>query len=271
MIQDNDALQREKEKLLAEIKAEFRGESTDNIAKESAKDYTEEAAKESVVETAGKVDADGFEDIPAPGEAFESLNSGDVNSESVNSEAAEENYPTDEELEASISPSPVVTKVAAPLPKFGPGFKFVPITIIITAAACVLGHIKPITYGIPGAAWLRYTYIGFGVILLILGIKLIVDALANSALNENLQMGKLITTGIYSKTRNPVYGGVIFICTAALFFSGNAFMYILPIAYWIFLTKLMQATEEPLLEERFGEEYRDYRRNTYRFVPISKK
>ncbi|MBO4862797.1 MAG: isoprenylcysteine carboxylmethyltransferase family protein [Eubacterium sp.] len=223
--ENNDAMMSEKEKLLAEIRA----------------DYGEE-------ETSGKEKTSGAGGTPS-----------------------EESYLTDEELEESISPSPVVTKIAEPLPKYGPGFKFVPITIGVTAVACVLGHIKPITYGIPGAAWLRYTYIGFGIILFIIGIKLIVDALTNSALNENLQMGKLITTGIFSKTRNPIYGGVIFICTAALFFSGNAFMYILPILYWIFLTKLMQATEEPLLEERFGADYRDYRTRTYRFVPIPKK
>ena len=83
-------------------------------------------------------------------------------------------------------------------------------------------------------------------------------------------MGKLVTSGIYSKTRNPIYAGVLLICTAALFISGNAFMYLLPIAYWIFLTRLMQITEEPLLRVKFGEEYEAYFKKTYRFIPIKK-
>ena len=58
-------------------------------------------------------------------------------------------------------------------------------------------------------------------------------------------------TGPYAKTRNPQYTGLIFICTALLFFSGNAFMYILPIGFYIFLTKLMQNTEEVILSIRF--------------------
>ena len=226
-----DAIQSEKDKILAEIKAEYSG--ADSL--DSSSDFSEEAAAENE---------------PSDQDTYK--------------------LPSDEELEESINTAPIVMKVSEPLPKYGSGFKFVPITIGVTVAAVILGHIKPLTYGIPGAAWLRYTYIGFGVIALILGLKLIVDALINCALNENLRMGKLITTGIYSKTRNPEYGGFLMICTAALFFSGNAFMYILPILYWIFLTKLMQATEEPMLKARFGEEYNEYFRNTYRFVPFKK-
>ena len=161
-------------------------------------------------------------------------------------------------------------QVAEPLPKYGSGFKFVPIISVITVIAVVLGHIPPITSGIPTAAWLRYTYIGFGVIFLFFGIKLIVDAVSTCSINENLQMGKLVTTGIYSRTRNPIYAGVLIICTAALFFSGNAFMYFLPIVYYFILSGLMKATEEPFLEERFGATYRDYRTSTYMFVPFKK-
>ncbi|MBR3041799.1 MAG: isoprenylcysteine carboxylmethyltransferase family protein [Eubacterium sp.] len=224
----NDAIQNEKDKLLAEIRAEFSGEGV----------------------------PEGYDGADSENEA--------------SAEPEEFTLPSDEELEESINTDPVITKVSKPLPKLGDGFKFVPITVGITAAAVVLGHIKPINYGIPSAAWLRYIYIGFGIAVLVLGIKLIVDALVHCALNDNLKMGKLATSGIYSKTRNPIYAGVILICTAALFISGNAFMYLLPIAYWIFLTKLMQVTEEPLLRVKFGDEYEEYFKKTYRFIPIKK-
>ena len=225
MISDNnETIQNEKDKLLAEIRAEFSGETPE-----------------------------GFDEASGEGAAPEELT-----------------LPSDEELEESINSDPVITKVSKPLPKLGDGFKFVPITIGITILAVVLGHIKPINYGIPRAAWLRYIYIGFGILTLILGIKLIVEALVHCALNDNLRMGKLVTSGIYSKTRNPIYAGVLLICTAALFISGNAFMYLLPIAYWIFLTRLMQITEEPLLRVKFGEEYEAYFKKTYRFIPIKK-
>ncbi|HBZ03348.1 MAG TPA: hypothetical protein DEO83_06000 [Lachnospiraceae bacterium] len=230
----NDSIQSEKDKLLAEIRAEFSGE---------------DAAQESLSE--------------------DTSDESDTNTDEPTSQK-EYTLPSDEELEESINSNPVVMKVSTPLPKYGSGFKYVPIITGITVVAIILGHIKPITYGIPSAAWLRYTYIGFGVLTLIIGIKFIVDALVNCALNENLRMGKLVTTGIYSKTRNPVYGGVLLICTAALFISGNAFMYVLPILYWVLLTKMMQTTEEPMLKLRFKNEYEEYCRKTYRFVPFTK-
>ena len=176
----------------------------------------------------------------------------------------------EEEKEMDLA-QPVVMKVSTPMPKYGQGGIFIPITIGVTLLGIVLGHINPITRGIPSAAWVRYLYIAFGVVFLFFGIKLIVDSNAVSAISENVRLGKLVTTGPYAKTRNPQYTGLIFICTALLFFSGNAFMYILPIGFYIFLTKLMQNTEEVILSIRFKEEYEAYKNRTNRVIPIKKR
>ncbi len=100
---------------------------------------------------------------------------------------------------------------------------------------------------------------------------MIADARGECAIYENIMLGKLVTTGIYSKTRNPIYGGIIFICTGALFMSGNAFMYVLPVAYWCFLSILMKNTEEIILKARFGEKYIDYRNHVNLFIPRKKE
>ncbi len=147
---------------------------------------------------------------------------------------------------------------------------FIPIVIMLTICGVILGHIRPVTYGIPTIAWIRYTYIGLGVILLFIGILMFNQAVSDAQLFTNIVMGKLVTTGIYAKTRNPMYGGILLICTSVLFFSGNTFMYILPLVYWGILTILMKKYEEPLLADRFGKEYTDYMEATYRFVPLSK-
>ena len=176
----------------------------------------------------------------------------------------EENDPLD-------TSQPVVIKASTPLPKYGDGGKFIPITIGVTILAIVLGHINPIAKGMPASAWVRYLYIGFGVVFLFFGIKLIVESNTVAGIDENVRIGKLVTIGPYAKTRNPQYTGLIFICTALLFFSGNTFMYILPIGYYIFLTILMKRTEEPLLQLRFGKAYLDYCEKTRRIIPIKKR
>lgn len=176
----------------------------------------------------------------------------------------------DEDLESSYNETISIT-AKEPLPKYGKCFAFVPIACGTTLLAVILGHIPPINMGIPSNSTIRYIYIGFGCLLAILALLLIVNAIAEAHIYENIQMGKLVTTGVYSKTRNPIYAGVIFGCTGILFISGNAFMYVLPIIYWFLLTYMLINTEEVILRRRFGQDYKEYMQKTNRIAPIPKR
>ena len=177
---------------------------------------------------------------------------------------------TDENLESSYNETISIT-AKEPLPKYGKCFVFVPIACGTTLLAVILGHIPPINMGIPSNSTIRYIYIGFGCLLAVLALLLIVNAIAEAHIYENIQMGKLVTTGVYSKTRNPIYAGVIFGCTGILFISGNAFMYVLPIIYWFLLTYMLINTEEVILRRRFGQDYKEYMQKTNRIAPIPKR
>lgn len=176
----------------------------------------------------------------------------------------------DEDLESSYNETISIT-AKEPLPKYGKCFAFVPIACGTTLLAVILGHIPPINMGIPSNSAIRYIYIGFGCLLAVLALLLIVNAIAEAHIYENIQMGKLVTTGVYSKTRNPIYSGVIFGCTGILFISGNAFMYVLPIIYWFLLTYMLINTEEVILRRRFGQDYKEYMQKTNRIAPIPKR
>lgn len=176
----------------------------------------------------------------------------------------------DEDLESSYNETISIT-AKEPLPKYGKCFAFVPIACGTTLLAVILGHIPPINMGIPSNSTIRYIYIGFGCLLAVLALLLIVNAIAEAHIYENIQMGKLVTTGVYSKTRNPIYAGVIFGCTGILFISGNAFMYVLPIIYWFLLTYMLINTEEVILRRRFGQDYKEYMQKTNRIAPIPKR
>lgn len=173
----------------------------------------------------------------------------------------------DPELSDDLTPK----KKSTTMPRYGNGFKFVPIISGITLLGIILGHIKPFNVGVSASIPLRYIYLGLGIIIAIFGLFIFVESISSADILTNAQMGKLITTGIYSKTRNPMYGGVLFMCTGALFCSGNTFMYVLPLIYWWLLGTMMKNTEEPLLLSNFGEEYREYFDNTNRVFPFKKK
>lgn len=158
-----------------------------------------------------------------------------------------------------------ITRPADALPVWGKTFWYVPVCLILTAAGVIAGHV--ISPGIPSSRVLRYTYIVFGILAVLAGLKLFRDG-SDETVRNRIRMGKLITDGVFRYVRNPQYAGVLFFCTGVLFISGNVYMYLLPIVYWAFLVILMKKTEEKWLDARFGDVYRSYRKQTRCWFPM---
>jgi protein-S-isoprenylcysteine O-methyltransferase Ste14 len=115
--------------------------------------------------------------------------------------------------------------------------------------------------------WLRW--VGAAVVLVL--IPFVVSA--QQALGRNVsptvithEDHELITSGPYRWIRNPLYtaGGLIFtglgLVAASWFLIGGAVLALV-------LVRLRLPKEEAQLEDRFGQEYRDYAGRTGRFLP----
>lgn len=80
------------------------------------------------------------------------------------------------------------------------------------------------------------------------------------------QSSTLITEGIFSKTRNPMYGGMfllllgIGICFMNIFSMAAAFLFLL-IVQLVFIPK-----EEKSLSDTFGQQYLEYKKNVRRWI-----
>lgn len=78
---------------------------------------------------------------------------------------------------------------------------------------------------------------------------------------------KLVVAGPYRYVRNPMISGVFFILLGeSLFFNSR------PLAYWVALFFVINTTyfilmEEPSLEDRFGDDYREYKKHVRRWIP----
>ena len=80
------------------------------------------------------------------------------------------------------------------------------------------------------------------------------------------QSNYLITEGIFSKTRNPMYIGMSLVLLGISVCSGNLISLISPVLFIILVSILIIPKEEKMLEEVFGKEYQRYKLNVKRWI-----
>lgn len=99
-----------------------------------------------------------------------------------------------------------------------------------------------------------------GLIIYILAIKIKIT----KAIKEN----RLLTTGVYSIVRNPIYSAWLLLCTGALLCSGSLLLTLLFfLIFWLYLTILMKHTEEKWLTKLYGAPYTEYCKKVNRCLP----
>src|SRR3954471_16362137 len=112
-----------------------------------------------------------------------------------------------------------------------------------------------------------------GAALLAIGVMLFTASLHNFAVRGRGTLAPwdpprmLVVDGPYRYVRNPMIAGVIFVL-----FSEAVLLQSAPHLNWAIAFAAINAVyipliKEPLLEARFGEPYREYRRHVRRFIP----
>lgn len=120
-------------------------------------------------------------------------------------------------------------------------------------------NISEILY-VPGA------YLTIAAVILI-GIGIIILALANVEIKKALKVNRLITKGLYSRIRNPMYTShIFFIMPGVCILINNAWVF-LSVFFTYFIFLLLIAKEEKDLEDNFGNEYLRYKARSGRLLP----
>lgn len=154
------------------------------------------------------------------------------------------------------------------LPIFGIGPVYVISCLILTLAGLALNHYGLIKLEFPVP---KIVVSVIGVILILFGILLWFYAVIVQKIDEAIKEGILVTSGVYSIVRNPIYSAFIIVFTGILIMANNIFLLILPIIFWGVLTILLKQTEEKWLMEKFGGEYVEYCKNVNRVIPWFRK
>lgn len=151
------------------------------------------------------------------------------------------------------------------LPMYGVGPFYGAVIIAVTAAAVVAGHSALFEKGMIKGMGIPSAMIG--ILLIIFGLYLWHGAVFHAKVDDGIINNKLVTTGVYTLVRNPIYSAFMLFCTGTLMISGNLFFYPLFFFYWIFMTVLMKCTEEKWLKKLYGREYEEYCRRVNRCIP----
>jgi protein-S-isoprenylcysteine O-methyltransferase Ste14 len=76
----------------------------------------------------------------------------------------------------------------------------------------------------------------------------------------------LVTTGIYARTRNPIYLGMLVVLLAWDLFLMAWPTIVGPIVFVLYITRFQIIPEERALTEKFGQAYTDYRAKVRRWL-----
>jgi len=151
--------------------------------------------------------------------------------------------------------------------KKGAAVKFPPplIFLILLLAAYGVQHFWPIGIGSSSG----FKYIGVGIVMLGLGIVILVSRSFKRA-ETNIEpwkpTTKIISTGIYAYSRNPIYAGFCLVPIGMGVFLNSFWILISFIPSAVLVYTIVIRKEEAYLEKKFKEEYANYKSKVRRWL-----
>ena len=80
------------------------------------------------------------------------------------------------------------------------------------------------------------------------------------------EVNKLVTSGIFRYSRNPMYLGMLMIVLSTSIFYLNIYSILTPLLFILWINKFQIKREEEFLIEKFGDEYITYKKKTRRWI-----
>ncbi|MCR4750655.1 MAG: isoprenylcysteine carboxylmethyltransferase family protein [Lachnospiraceae bacterium] len=155
------------------------------------------------------------------------------------------------------------------LPMFGIG----PYLILGIGIITLIGMILSGTFlkgGILYGSWIILFRI-IAIFLMIVGIFVWYKGAFGSNMDESITENILMTKGIYSWVRNPMYSGWWIFMIGLILMFHNAWLLIIPVINWGIMTVVLMNTEEKWLLDLYKTEYEDYKKKVNRCIPFKRQ
>jgi protein-S-isoprenylcysteine O-methyltransferase Ste14 len=147
------------------------------------------------------------------------------------------------------------------------------VTAILFVIGWLTGYLRPFdaSLGVELPAWVQIpgivAVVAGAALVLIVGAVLSTRGIGTLGGEEFFMPREFVVTGPFRFVRNPMsLGGAIYLTGIALWHR-SAFALGLAAALLLVFHLVVVYLEEPGLEKRFGDSYREYRRNVRRYVP----
>lgn len=109
-----------------------------------------------------------------------------------------------------------------------------------------------------------------GILLMLVAARIQWLSGVKSGVSTSFQSDELKTTGIYARTRNPIYF-LWWLCGIGITLTmHNMWLLLLIPIQWVIITVVIRNTEEKWLYEIYGEAYKDYCARVNRWFPLKK-
>jgi len=123
-----------------------------------------------------------------------------------------------------------------------------------------------------GSVQLNFWLDVLGVSLALLGqtLRVLVIGLAyirRGGRHKKVHADRLVTDGIFSHCRNPLYIGNLLIVAGLFIIHNNPWVYLLGGAFFLSAYHAIVAAEESFLQKKFGDDYAAYCRRVHRWMP----
>ena len=119
---------------------------------------------------------------------------------------------------------------------------------------------------LPNQTLVSFLILFIGIFILIIPISKFVKSKTTIDPIKFKKVNKLLTSGIYKYSRNPMYLGLLMIVISTSIFYLNIFSMITPILFYYWINRFQIKREEIFLSEKFGKEYLFYKTKTRRWI-----
>jgi len=140
---------------------------------------------------------------------------------------------------------------------------------LILGAAIALGFI--LNYFWPAKVLAHSLAVPLGILIVFVAVAIGLLAVremvtASTPLDVRKRSTRIVTSGVFQQSRNPIYLGMVLLCTGVAFPIDSLWLLGLVPLFAAILQKGVIEPEEAYLERNFGEEYLRYKARVRRWI-----